>query len=35
MKRWLTQPPEKSYNDNYWKEQFNRDVWIHKQLEQL
>lgn len=23
------------YNDTYWKEQFNRDVWIHKQLEQL
>ena len=23
------------YNDNYWKEQFNKDVWIHNQLEQF
>ena len=21
------------YNDIYWREQFSRDVWIHKQLE--
>ena len=23
------------YNDTYWREQFSRDVWIHKQLELL
>jgi len=26
---------ENLYNDTYWREQFNRDVWIHKQLELL